>query len=178
MHKAFSEAKAWSWSPGQRSFWPWLGRSGDGWTDRCCRPHDLLCIFFPPSCEEKTTIWRGVKPLLPFSPRMPAENVNLRLSREKKTSSSLVCGLGDASRQIYDALPPPPPNISPLSAISFSSRPSQSQLQFIQQSQTASRRSQLQRARTRALLLICMQLQAAVFHTSWLTVAIIPTEDE
>lgn len=71
-----------------------------------------FCLFF---CEDKTTIWCGVRQsYYPFL-SSPCWKCQFEVVIWKKSSSSLsradVCGLGKAWRQIYGALPVPPHQI-------------------------------------------------------------------
>lgn len=112
---------------------------------------------------------------------VPAENVNLRLSYEKELPhlsqwcQRLRSGKSLATNLWCSAFPPRTEHFLPFL---FLQGPSQSQAQFIQQRRARRGCGQLQRARRRDLLLISMQLHTAAFHTSPLTVTIIPTEDE
>lgn len=156
------------------------------WTDRCCKTglHHLLWTF-PPFCEDKTTIWRGVRQsYYPFL-LSPCWKCQFEVVLWKRTSSSLTVVPTSAvwekpgDKFMMLCLPPHPHRtLSAVRPFLFLQGPSQSQAQFIQQRRARRGCGQLQHARRRDLLLISMQLHAAAFHTSRLTVTIIPTEDE
>lgn len=153
------------------------GQTQQSWT---AWSSDLFFFPFVRTRQQFDVEWGKVIILFSW---VSAENVNLRLSYEKGLPhlSQLrrrLCSEKSLVTNLWCSAISPAPNISHCSAISFPSRPSQSQLQFIQQRRTHRRRGQLQRTCRGVLLLICMQLYTVVFHTSWLTVTIIPTEDE
>lgn len=85
--------------------------------------------FFPPFCEDKTTIWHGVRQrYYPFL-LGPCWKCQFEVVLWKRTSSSLTVMPTSAvwekpRNKFYDAQPfPPAPNTFCHSAISFSSRP-------------------------------------------------------
>lgn len=143
--------------------------------------HDLLWIS-PPFCEDKTTIWREVRQsYYPFL-LGPCRKCQFEVVLWKRTSSSLTVMPASAVWLATNFMMlghfPLHRTLSAIRPFLFLQGLLQSQPQFIQQRWARHHCGQLQPARRRDLLLICMQLHTAAFHTSWLRVAIIPTEDE
>lgn len=147
--------------------------------------HDLLISWFsPPFVRTRQQFGMKWGKVITLFSWVPAENVNLRLSYEKglphlsQSCQRLRFGKSLATNFMMLGHFPLHRTLSAIRPFLFLQGLLQSQPQFIQQRWARHRCGQLQPARRRDLLLICMQLHTTAFHTSWLTVAIIPTEDE
>lgn len=142
---------------------------------------DVFFFSFRRTRQQFIVEWGKVITLFSW---VPAENANLRLSYENglprlpESRWRLRSGKSLATN-LWCSASSPAPNASTVLPFLLLQDPHKSQLQFILQRWTRRcRRRQLQRARTSILLLICMQLHTPLFHTSWLTVTTLPTENE